>query len=177
MNKPVAPMTIAYMASGVRAALLKHSALPPGYDAEVEVFSACLAHAQLVENSVPEEPFGVFEYEVAEPFGELYVDALYTKPVDAGVLVRDLVDRMQHGFAPREILVDAAMIAVQYEARLYGGGGPLDPDVLKVLRADLAEKRRYRDALHQLNTDTGIDIDVPMRLMYLLHECTVVPRV
>jgi hypothetical protein len=175
MSKPIAPLTIAYMASGVRTALQKHSALPPGYDAEIELFDACLKHAQLVEDSVPEEPFGVFVYEVAEPFGELYVEALYTKPVDAAELVRDLVHRMQHGFAPREILIDAAMIAIQYEARLRDG--PLEPDVLKGLRADLAEKHRYRDALHQLNSDYRIDVDVPMRLMYLLHECTVVPRV
>jgi hypothetical protein len=67
------------------------------------------------------------------------------------------------------------MIAIQYEARLRDG--PLEPDVLKGLRADLAEKHRYRDALHQLNSDYRIDVDVPMRLMYLLHECTVVPRV
>lgn len=67
----------------------------------------------------------------------------------------------------RAALIDAAIVAVQYEARL---SRPIEPETLASLRFDLASPRRYRDALDQIERDYSIDVTLPMALMDMLHE-------
>ncbi|MBA8886126.1 hypothetical protein FHW12_000317 [Dokdonella fugitiva] len=67
----------------------------------------------------------------------------------------------------REALIDAAIIAVEYELRILRRNYSLDT---ASLRFDLASPLRYRDALDRIERDYNIDVCLPMELMEMLHE-------
>ena len=68
----------------------------------------------------------------------------------------------------RQALIDAAVIAVEYELRILRRDHSLDTESL---RFDLASPLRYRDALEQIERDYNIDVCLPTDLMDMLHEC------
>ena len=67
----------------------------------------------------------------------------------------------------RQALIDAAVIAVEYELRTLRRDHSLDTESL---RSALASPHRYRDALDQIELDYRIDVCLPLDLMAMLHE-------
>lgn len=104
MNTRTAPdaLTIAYIAIGARSALdeLKSreynrvTGCEAGTGGELDLIDEVIAHALAMDTAADavEDFAGVFLYEVAEPFGEQYVQALARgeKP-DAAALIAQLI--------------------------------------------------------------------------------------
>lgn len=67
----------------------------------------------------------------------------------------------------RAALIDAAIVAVQYEILVLVRPCMVDTESL---RFDLGSPRRYRDALEQVERDYRIDVTLPLSLMDMLHE-------
>ncbi len=79
-------LTIAYLAMGAKAALMRHNGLPEGYcGGEIEFIGAVTEHAKLLDEAFLThfggQGFpGVYAYEIVEPFGEAWAEAMYTSP-------------------------------------------------------------------------------------------------
>ena len=71
-------LTIAYIAIGVHTALLENNELPAGYQGgQLEFVDTIIQHADMLDGmyeEVANDFDGVFAYEIAEPFGELYAE-------------------------------------------------------------------------------------------------------
>lgn len=100
--------TVAYIAIGAHAAIRVRGSLPTStcdaFQGEESFIDECIRHALMLDrmaDALPDGCFGVFCYEIAEPFGERYARELIAHEEhdlaspDAETIARELFDAMQ----------------------------------------------------------------------------------